>query len=148
MRLKRVRKQRKIRAQFLLREIKEEMRESCCDTSSPLNSLSSEEVNLFANSINHFLAYFSTCAQKFETQNMENEGSLCYNLCETISFLPSTFFLSFDLKINEYNLCYFSLFCDKIQSQFFNFSTKICGTKPNNGMKAKEESMGKELRWL
>ncbi|KAI5677518.1 hypothetical protein M9H77_08468 [Catharanthus roseus] len=34
---------------------REEMRESCCDISSPLNSLSSEEMNLFTNSINHFL---------------------------------------------------------------------------------------------
>ncbi|KAI5667469.1 hypothetical protein M9H77_17322 [Catharanthus roseus] len=48
------------------------MRESCCDISSPLNSLSSEEMNL-------------------------------------------------------------------IQSQFLDFLTTICGTKPNHGMKAKEE---------
>ncbi|KAI5682079.1 hypothetical protein M9H77_03307 [Catharanthus roseus] len=34
---------------------------------------------------------------------------------------------------------------EKIQSQFFIFLTTTCGTKPNHGMKAKEEGMGKEL---
>ncbi|KAI5662628.1 hypothetical protein M9H77_21951 [Catharanthus roseus] len=33
----------------------------------------------------------------------------------------------------------------RIQSQFLNFLTTTCGTKPNHGMKAKEEGMGKEL---
>ncbi|KAI5681570.1 hypothetical protein M9H77_02798 [Catharanthus roseus] len=57
---------------------REEMGESCCDIISPLNSLSSKEVNLFINSLNHFLACFSPSVQKFEAQNMENKGSLGY----------------------------------------------------------------------
>ncbi|KAI5662517.1 hypothetical protein M9H77_21840 [Catharanthus roseus] len=55
---------------------------------------------------------------------MENEGSLRYKLYKIINFLPSTSFF------------------DKIQP---NFLTTTCGTKPNHGMKAKEEGMGKEL---
>ncbi|KAI5676210.1 hypothetical protein M9H77_07160 [Catharanthus roseus] len=86
------------------------MKESCCDISSSLNSLSSEEVKLFTNSNNHFLACFSPSVQKFEVHNMENEEILIYKLCKTISFLPSASFL-----------------------------------KPNHGMKAREEGMGKEL---
>ncbi|KAI5681950.1 hypothetical protein M9H77_03178 [Catharanthus roseus] len=123
---------------------REEMKESCCNISSPLNSLSSEEVNLFTNSNNHFLACFSPGLKKFEAQNMENEGNLCYKLYETISFIPSTSFLFFDFIINESNSCSFSIFCDRIQSQFFNFLT-TCGTKPTQWMKAKEEGLGKEL---
>ncbi|KAI5663389.1 hypothetical protein M9H77_22712 [Catharanthus roseus] len=49
---------------------REEIRESCCDISSQLNSLSSEE--------------------KFEAGNMENEGILGCMLYKTISFLHST----------------------------------------------------------
>ncbi|KAI5682196.1 hypothetical protein M9H77_03424 [Catharanthus roseus] len=78
------------------------MRESYSDISSPLNLLSNKE--------------------KFEAQNMENEGSLCYKLYKTISFLASTFFLSFIINI---------------QSQFFNFLTITCGTKLNHGMRKK-----------
>ncbi|KAI5668880.1 hypothetical protein M9H77_18733 [Catharanthus roseus] len=104
---------------------REEMIESSSDISSPLNSLSNEEVKLFTNSNNHFLACFSPSVQKFEAQNMENEGSLGYKLYKTISFLPSTYFL--------------------IQSQFLDFLTTSCGTKPNHGMKAKGAGMGKEL---
>ncbi|KAI5667708.1 hypothetical protein M9H77_17561 [Catharanthus roseus] len=78
---------------------REEMRESCCDISSLLNSLSSEE--------------------KFEAQNMENQGSLDYKLYKTITFLPSTSFI--------------------IPSQFLDSLTTICGTKSNRGMKAKGE---------
>ncbi|KAI5672376.1 hypothetical protein M9H77_12740 [Catharanthus roseus] len=124
---------------------REEVKESCCDISSSLNSLSSEEVNLFANSNNHFLPSFSLSVQKFEAQSMENEGSLGYKLYKTISFLPSTSFSSFDSIINESICCSFSFFCDRIQSQFLNFLTTTCGTKPNHGMEAKEEGMGKEL---
>ncbi|KAI5681013.1 hypothetical protein M9H77_02240 [Catharanthus roseus] len=104
---------------------REEMKESRCDISLPLNSLSTGGVNLFTNSNNHFLACFSPSMQKFEAQNMENEGSLAYKLYKTISFLLSTSFL--------------------IQPQFLNFLTTTCGTKLNHGMKAKEEGMGKEL---
>ncbi|KAI5667358.1 hypothetical protein M9H77_17211 [Catharanthus roseus] len=75
---------------------REEMKESCCDISSPLNSLSSKEVNLFTKSNNHFLVYLSPRVQKFEAQNMENEGSLGYKLYKIISFLHSTSFLFFD----------------------------------------------------
>ncbi|KAI5681378.1 hypothetical protein M9H77_02605 [Catharanthus roseus] len=83
--------------------------------------------------------------EKFEAQNMLNEGSLGYKLYETISFLPSKSFLSFDFIINESNHCSFSFFCDRIQSQFLDFLTVICGTKPNHSMKAKGEDMRKEL---
>ncbi|KAI5664543.1 hypothetical protein M9H77_23866 [Catharanthus roseus] len=121
------------------------MRESCCEISSSLNSHSSEEVNLFTNSNNHFLACFSPSVQKFEAQNMKNEGSLGYKLCKTIGFLPSTSFLSFDFIINETNSCSFSLFCDRIQPQFLNFLNTTYGTKSKHGMKAKGEGMGKEL---
>ncbi|KAI5657997.1 hypothetical protein M9H77_26790 [Catharanthus roseus] len=76
---------------------------------------------------------------------MENEGSLCYKLYKTISFLPATSFLFFDFIINESNSFSFSIFCDRIQSQSFNFLTITCGTKPNHGMKAKGEGMEKEL---
>ncbi|KAI5681211.1 hypothetical protein M9H77_02438 [Catharanthus roseus] len=50
---------------------------------------------------------------KFEAQNMENKGSLCYKLYKAISFLPSTSFLSIDLIINESSSCSFSLFWDR-----------------------------------
>ncbi|KAI5683074.1 hypothetical protein M9H77_04302 [Catharanthus roseus] len=100
---------------------REEMKESYCDISSPLNSLSSKKVNLFTNSNNHFLACYSQSVQKFEAQNMENEGSLGYQLYKTISFLPSMSFLSSDFIINESNSCSFPFFCDRIQSQFLNF---------------------------
>ncbi|KAI5682509.1 hypothetical protein M9H77_03737 [Catharanthus roseus] len=123
----------------------EEMKESCCDISSPLNSLSSEEVNSFTNSNKHFLSCFSPCVRKFEAQNMEIEGILCYKLYKTISFIPSTSFLFFDFIINEYNCCSFPIFSDRIQSQLFNFLTTTCGTKPNRGMKAKEERIGKDI---
>ncbi|KAI5653595.1 hypothetical protein M9H77_30782 [Catharanthus roseus] len=53
---------------------REEMRESCCDIISPLNSLSSEEPNLFTNFINHFFDWFSPSVQKFEAQDLGNEG--------------------------------------------------------------------------
>ncbi|KAI5676255.1 hypothetical protein M9H77_07205 [Catharanthus roseus] len=56
---------------------------------------------------------------------MEKEGSLGYKLYKTISFLPFTSFL--------------------IQPQFLNFLITTCRTKPNHGIKAKEEGMGKEL---
>ncbi|KAI5671334.1 hypothetical protein M9H77_11698 [Catharanthus roseus] len=62
------------------RDKREEMKERYCDISSPLNSLPSEEMNLFTNSNNHFLAFFSQSVQKFEAQNMENEESLDYNI--------------------------------------------------------------------
>ncbi|KAI5653324.1 hypothetical protein M9H77_30511 [Catharanthus roseus] len=75
---------------------REEMREICCDISSALNSLSSEEMNLFTNSTNHFLACFSPSVQNFEAQNIENEESLCYKLYKTIRFLLSISFLSFE----------------------------------------------------
>ncbi|KAI5663927.1 hypothetical protein M9H77_23250 [Catharanthus roseus] len=81
------------------------MRESCCDISSSLNSHSSEE--------------------KFEAQNIENEGSLGYKLYKTISFLSSTSFL--------------------IQPKFLNFLTTTCGIKSNHRMKAKGESMERSL---
>ncbi|KAI5681750.1 hypothetical protein M9H77_02978 [Catharanthus roseus] len=68
----------------------EEVREICCDISSLLNSLSSEEMNLFTNSINHFRACISPCAKKIEAQDLENEGSLYYKLYKTISFLNFT----------------------------------------------------------
>ncbi|KAI5671898.1 hypothetical protein M9H77_12262 [Catharanthus roseus] len=83
------------------RDEREEMRESSCDISSSSNSLSSKEVNLFTNSNNHFLTCFSLSVQKFEAQDMENEGSLSYRLYKTIIFLPSTSFLSFDFIIND-----------------------------------------------
>ncbi|KAI5672035.1 hypothetical protein M9H77_12399 [Catharanthus roseus] len=125
---------------------REEMKERCCDIISPLNSPSNEEVNLLTNSINHFLACFSLCVQKFEAQDLKNEGSLYYKLYKTISFLPSTSFLSFDFIINGSNSRSFSNFCDRIQSQFFNFLNTTCGTKLNHGiMKAKEKGMGNEL---
>ncbi|KAI5681039.1 hypothetical protein M9H77_02266 [Catharanthus roseus] len=41
-----------------------------------------------------------------------------------------------------------SLFSEEVnlvQSQYLDFLTTICGTKPNHGMKAKGEGMGKEL---
>ncbi|KAI5676617.1 hypothetical protein M9H77_07567 [Catharanthus roseus] len=104
-----------------------------------------EEVNLFTNSNNHFLAYFSQSVQKFEVQNMENEGILAYKRYKTISFLPSKSFLSFYFIINKSNSCPFSFFCDRIQSQLLNFLTTTCGTKPNHWMKAKEEGMGRSL---
>ncbi|KAI5677450.1 hypothetical protein M9H77_08400 [Catharanthus roseus] len=122
---------------------REKMKESCCDISSSLNSLSNEEVNLFTNSNNHFLSCFSPSMQKFEAQKMENEGSLGYKLYKTKSFLLSTSFLSFDFIINESNSCSFSFFCDRIQSQFLHFLTTTCGTKLNHRMEAKEEGMGK-----
>ncbi|KAI5676524.1 hypothetical protein M9H77_07474 [Catharanthus roseus] len=101
------------------------MKLSCCDISSSLNSLSSKEGNLFTNSNNHFLAFFSQSVQKFEAQKKENEGILGYKLYKTISFLPSTSFL--------------------IQTQFLNLLTTTYRTNSNRGMKAKEEGMGKEL---
>ncbi|KAI5653136.1 hypothetical protein M9H77_30323 [Catharanthus roseus] len=70
------------------------MKESCCYISSPLNSLPSEKVNFLTNSNNHFLACFSPSVQKFEAQNMENEGSLGYKLYKTIRLLHSTSFFS------------------------------------------------------
>ncbi|KAI5667711.1 hypothetical protein M9H77_17564 [Catharanthus roseus] len=76
---------------------------------------------------------------------MESEGIPGYKLYKTISFLPSTSFLCFDFIINESNSCSFSLFCDRIKSQLLNFLTTTCRTKPNPGMKAKEEGIGKEL---
>ncbi|KAI5681272.1 hypothetical protein M9H77_02499 [Catharanthus roseus] len=124
---------------------REETKESCCDISSSLNSLSGEEVNLFTNSNNHFLACFSLSVQKFEAQNMENEGILGYKVYKTISFLPSTSFLSFDFIINESNSCSLSSFCAIIQPQFLNVLTTTCGTKPNHRMKAKEEGMERDL---
>ncbi|KAI5652997.1 hypothetical protein M9H77_30184 [Catharanthus roseus] len=81
----------------------------------------------------------------FEAQDMENEGSLDYKLYKTIMFLPSTSSLSFDFRINESNSSSFSFFCDIAQSQFFDFLTTICRTKPNHGMKAKGGGMGKKL---
>ncbi|KAI5676023.1 hypothetical protein M9H77_06973 [Catharanthus roseus] len=76
---------------------------------------------------------------------MENKGSLGYKLYKTISFISSTSFLFFDFIINESNSCSFSIFCDRIQSQFLNFLTTTCGTKLNHGMIAKAEGMGKEM---
>ncbi|KAI5672861.1 hypothetical protein M9H77_13225 [Catharanthus roseus] len=107
---------------------REEVKKSCCNISSPLNSLSSEEV-----------------LQKFEAQKMENEGSVCYKLYKTISFLRSSYVLLLDFIINESNSCSFSIFCDRIQSQSFNFLTTSCGTNSNLGMKAKGEGIGKKL---
>ncbi|KAI5682059.1 hypothetical protein M9H77_03287 [Catharanthus roseus] len=92
----------------------EEMKDSRCDVSSSLNSLSTEEVNLFTNSNNHFLACFPQTVQKFEAQNMENTEILGYKLYKTISFLPSTSFLSFDFIINKSNSCFFLSFVNSI----------------------------------
>ncbi|KAI5652469.1 hypothetical protein M9H77_29656 [Catharanthus roseus] len=80
-----------------------------------------------------------------KTQNIENEGILAYKLYKTISFLPFTSFLSFDFIINKAYSCSLYFFCDRIQSQFLNFLITIYGTKPNHGMKAKEQGMEKEL---
>ncbi|KAI5669854.1 hypothetical protein M9H77_19707 [Catharanthus roseus] len=83
--------------------------------------------------------------KKFEAQDLANEGSLYYKLYKTISFLPSTSFLSLDYIIKESNSCSLSIFYNRIQSQFFNFLTTTCGTKSNHGMKAKGDDMEKEL---
>ncbi|KAI5649979.1 hypothetical protein M9H77_35984 [Catharanthus roseus] len=80
-----------------------------------------------------------------KTQNMENEGSLCYKLYKTIKILHSTSFFFFDFIIKESNCCSFSLFNKKIEPQLFNILTKTCRTKLNHEMKAKGEGMGKEL---
>ncbi|KAI5681071.1 hypothetical protein M9H77_02298 [Catharanthus roseus] len=63
--------------------------------------------------------------QKFEAQNMEHEGIL-------------------DFIINKSNSS-FSFFCDRMQFQFLNFLTTTRGTKPNHGMKAKEEAWERSL---
>ncbi|KAI5649692.1 hypothetical protein M9H77_35697 [Catharanthus roseus] len=106
------------------------MKESCCDISLPLNPLSSEEVNLFTSSNNHFLACFSQSVQKFEAQNMENVGILGYKLYKTISFLPSTSFFFVVRRLPKVSILSFSF-------QGIH-AVPICGNKMGGSFKVLE----------
>lgn len=63
---------------------------------SSMNSLSSEEVNLFSNQINSFLVIDFSCVEDFGVSNKEKERRLVQNFTKSISFFPATYCFYFD----------------------------------------------------
>lgn len=104
-----------------------------------------EELNFFTNQSNSFLVSNFLCVQPFWIQNMENEGSLDYNIYKTISFYPPIPYLCFDHLLKETKLCSFALVCDRIPLQHLFSLISMLGKNQTMGCEDQGGGMGKEF---